>query len=475
VSTIKAPKPNNSRTNFKKTSKKKSKIPPKFRAALFFIVMALISGSVGAAIAFVMSSKPFQQRALTSAEAGSFSSDIATATLGLPELTRPVNVLILGTIVLTSDLPGAAALPQPKYLAQTSSSLDGQSDAMILVRLDPTTKKVTALSIPRDSRVEIPGYGVQKINAANYLGGAVLSAKTVSNLAGNVGIDRYMRVNVEGFGQLIDALGGVDIYVPKRMKYQDDSQHLYINLNQGQQLLDGNKAIQYMRYRHDELGDIGRVQRQQAFFRAIISQKLKLETITKIPDVLAVVKQNLDTNMSVQEILAIAAFVSKVDRHDTKLLMVSGRFSTSQEFPLSYWIVDDRRLARLMKEHFNVVYADSSSTEDQEDFVPSNLRVAVQNTTYYPDRLKIATSTLRKAGYDQAFGDEQPPTAILETTQIIAQNGDRFSAEMVRNTLGVGEVVLEATGVLESDVTVRLGKDWIDQSKQILKAQSKPN
>jgi hypothetical protein len=58
---------------------------------------------------------------------------------------------------------------------------------------------------------------------------------------------------------------------------------------------------------------------------------------------------------------------------------------------------------------------------------------------------------------------------------LFAQNGDRFSAEMVRNTLGVGEVVLEATGVLESDVTVRLGKDWIDQSKQILKAQSKPN
>lgn len=473
MSTIKARKPENSLNP--KSNKQKSKIPPKFRAGIFFLVIALISGSIGAAIAILMSSKPFQQRALTSAEAGTFNSDIATATLGLPELTRPVNLLIMGTIVLTSDLPGAGNLPQPKYLAQSSSSLDGQSDAMILVRLDPTTKKVTALSIPRDSRVEIPGYEVQKINAANYLGGAVLSAKTVSKLAGDISIDRYMRVNVEGFGQLIDALGGVEIYVPKRMKYQDDSQHLYINLNQGLQLLDGNKSIQYMRYRHDELGDIGRVQRQQAFFRAIIAQKLKLETITKIPDVLAVVKQNLDTNMSVQEILAIAAFMSKLDRQDTKLLMLPGRFSTSEEFSLSYWIVDDRRLARIMKEHFNVTYTDSEFLKDQEDFTPPNLRIVIQNTTYYPDRLKIATSTLRKAGYDQAFGDEQIPTAILETTQIIAQNGDRSSAEMVRNALGVGEVVLEATGVLESDVTVRLGKDWIDQSKQILKVQAKPN
>jgi polyisoprenyl-teichoic acid--peptidoglycan teichoic acid transferase len=467
VSTIKARKPEDSHNL--KSNKQKSKIPSKFRAGIFLLVIALISGSIGAAIAFVMSSRPFQQGAVTQ---DAFSSDIATATLGLPELTRPVNVLVLGTIVLTSDLPGASTLPQPKYLAQTSSSLDGQSDAMILVRLDPTTKKVTALSMPRDSRVEIPGYGVQKINAANYVGGAVLSAKTVSKLAGDVTIDRYIRVNVEGFGQLIDALGGVEIYVPKRMKYQDDSQHLYINLNQGQQILDGKKAIQYMRYRHDELGDIGRVQRQQAFFRAIIAQKLKLETITKIPDVLAVVKQNLDTNMSVQEILAIAAFVSKVDRQDTKLLMLPGRFSTSEEFPLSYWIVDDRRLARIMNEHFNVTYTDSEFLKEQENLSPSNLRVAIQNTTYYPDRLKVATKILKKAGYDQAFGDEQPPTAILETTQIIAQNGDRSTAEMVRNTLGIGEVVLEATGVLESDVTVRLGKDWIEQSKVILKAQA---
>lgn len=456
------------------TSKPKPRTRSKFKAIVFFTIIAVVSGGIGAAIAFVMSSKPFQQSSVNSTELGSFNSDIATATLGIPELTRPVNVLIMGTIVLTSDLPNAAPVPKEGYLAQTSSSLDGQSDAMILLRLDPIAKKVTALSIPRDSRVEIPGYGVQKINAANYVGGAVLSAKTVSNLVGNIQIDRYVRVNVEGFGQLIDALGGIDIYVPKRMKYQDDSQHLYINLNQGQQVLDGSKAIQYMRYRHDELGDIGRVQRQQAFFRALISQKLKIDTVPRIPDILAVVKQNLDTNMSVQELLAIAGFISKIDRKDTKMLLVPGRFSTPNEFPLSYWIVDDRRLAHLMKEHFNVVYAYSEVTkEKEEDFSPANLRVAVQDTTYYPDRIKVATKALIAAGYTQIFTDDLPRTVILEKTQIIAQNGDRTSAEKVRNALGVGEVVLESTGDLDSDVTIKLGKDWIDVSKQLLQ-KSKP-
>jgi polyisoprenyl-teichoic acid--peptidoglycan teichoic acid transferase len=471
VSTIKARKPDQN-SDLKKTSKQKSKVPPKFRAILFLSIIALISGGVGAGIAFFMSSKPFQQRALNSVEAQAFSSDIASATLGFPTLTRPVNVLVMGTVVLTSDLPGAASLPIPKYLAEVDSSLEGQSDAMILVQLNPTTQKVTALSIPRDSRVEIPGYGVQKINAANYVGGAALSAKTVSNLAGNIQIDRYMRVNVQGFGQLIDALGGVEIYVPKRMKYQDDTQHLYINLNQGQQLLNGNKAIQYMRYRHDELGDIGRVQRQQAFFRAIISQKLNHEIVTKIPDILSVVKKNLDTNMTVQELLAVGAFASKVDRQNTKMLLVPGRFSTSKEYPLSYWIVDDRRLSYLMKEHFNVIYTGSELIMDDQELLPQNLRVAVEDTTYYPDRLKVATKALKLAGYAQTFEENQPRTIILEKTQIIAQNGDRTAAEKVRNSLGVGEVILESTGVLDSDVTVRLGKDWLQVSKGFLKTQS---
>jgi polyisoprenyl-teichoic acid--peptidoglycan teichoic acid transferase len=481
VSTIKAKKPERDKSesdrpeNINSERAKISLISVKKRkTVLIFIIIAVISGGIGAAIAFLMSSKPFQQGTLTSAEAETFNSDIASATLGLPALTRPVNILVLGTVVLSSDLPGAEDLPKPKYLAEVDSSLEGQSDAMILVRLDPNTKKVTALSIPRDSRVDIPGYGVQKINAANYVGGAVLSAKTVSNLAGNIGIDRYIRVNVQGFGQLIDALGGVDVYVPKKMKYQDDSQRLYINLNQGQQLLDGNKAIQYMRFRHDELGDIGRVQRQQAFFRAIIAQKLKLDIITRIPDILSVVKQNLDTNMTVQELLAIGAFVAKVDRSDTKMLMLPGRFSTSEEFPLSYWIVDDRRLVRIMKEHFNAIYANSELAKDEkEDLTPANLRVIIQDTTYHPERIKVATNTLVNAGYGQTFGDEPLKTPILEKTQIIAQNGDRLSAEQIRNTLGVGEVILEATGVLESDVTVRLGKDWLEVSAQLLKNQIK--
>jgi LCP family protein required for cell wall assembly len=91
-----------------------------------------------------------------------------------------------------------------------------------------------------------------------------LSAKAVSNLLDGVGIDRYVRVNVVGFGKLIDTLGGITFYVPKDMKYKDDTQHLYVNLKAGEQHLNGDQAMQILRFRHDELG-ISVVQRQQLY------------------------------------------------------------------------------------------------------------------------------------------------------------------------------------------------------------------
>lgn len=435
------------------------------RLKILLIGIALLSSGMGAALAFLMASKPFQQ---TTTPGITNSKSMTASTAGLPELTRPVNILVLGTIVLTSDLPDAEQQPKTKYLAQVNSTLNGQSDAILLIRVDPVTKKLTALSVPRDSRVNIPELGYRKINAANFVGGASLSAQTVSQTLGNVEIDRYFRVNVDGFGKLIDALGGVDIYVPKRMKYQDDSQHLYINLNPGQQVLDGNKAVQYMRFRHDDLGDIGRVQRQQTLMRALIEQKLNLATISRLPDILAVLKENIDTNLSIEEMLALAAFATKTDRKNAQMLMAPGRFSTPDEYPTSYWILNEKHLMRLMANYFQVNV--SPEALDEINRTPSNLRVAIQDSISSPEGVKVAKAILVKAGYGEVFPADEAWANPLEKTKIVAQQGDLESAQRVRDELGIGEIVLESTGSLESDVTVRLGKDWLDlKSIQVYK------
>ncbi|MEA5476457.1 LCP family protein [Pseudanabaena galeata UHCC 0370] len=447
----------------------------KHKWTLFIVLfVALLSGGLGAGLAFVLSSRPFQQRQLSADEASVFnrnSDDITSAIAGIPTLTRPVNILVLGTILLTSDLPDAQSKPKGRYLAEVEDNLNGLSDAMLLIRFDPATKKVAVLSIPRDSRVDIQGVGKTKINYANYVGGAALSAQTVSQVLGDIPIDRYIRFNVNGFGKLIDALGGVEIHVPKKMKYQDDSQRLYINLNAGQQKLDGSKSIQYMRFRHDDLGDIGRVQRQQAFFRAFIDQKLKPEAIAKLPEVLTIVKENIDTNLSVEELLALAGYTSKIDRKNIQMHMAPGRFSNTGEFDnLSYWILDNRRLATIMNQSFGVMKRADTSLEEN---TPQMLRIAIQDSTSQPEGSKKATTVLSRSGYAQVFAASERWSKPLTKTQIIAQNGDRASAEKLRDALGIGEVLVESTGDIESDITVRVGKDWLE-ANNIPRKPAKP-
>lgn len=461
----------NQKNGLTNNSSKTKKSFLSYKWTLFIVLfVALLSGGLGAGLAFVLSSRPFQQRQLSTNEAAVFnrnSDSMTSAIAGVPTLTRPVNILVLGTIMLTSDLPDAQSKPKGKYLAEVDNNLNGMSDAMLLIRFDPATKKVAVLSIPRDSRVNIQGVGTTKINFANYAGGASLSAQTVSQVLGDISIDRYIRFNVNGFGKLIDALGDVDIYVPKKMKYQDDSQHLYINLNAGQQKLNGSKAIQFMRYRHDDLGDIGRVQRQQAFFRAFIDQKLKPEIIIKFPEILAILKDNIDTNLSVEEVLALAGYTSKIDRKSIQMHMAPGRFSNSGEFDnLSYWILDNRLLTKIMNQSFGTFkQTDSSSTE----LIPQTLRVAIQDSMSQPEGSKKATTILSKAGYAQVFPASDRWTKPLAKTQIIAQNGDKASAEKLRDALGIGEVLVESTGDIESDITVRVGKDWLQTNNIPLK------
>ena len=237
--------------------------------------IAMVSATAGALLAVSLTSTPLQQADLSPQEEAVFDGDrISGGGLRFSELTRPVNILLMGMSVLPPDVQNPPTETKNlRYLPQVNS-FDGLADVMLLMKFDPETKKVTMLSVPRDTRTEIEGHGIRKINAANVEGGPALTAKTVSNVLGGVGIDRYIRINVLGVGKLIDALGGVTVYVPKDMKYQDDSQHLYINLKAGKQHLNGDQALQLLRYRHDELGDIGRIQRQQIVIRALIDQTL---------------------------------------------------------------------------------------------------------------------------------------------------------------------------------------------------------
>ena len=448
--------------------------PSKSGRWLWFAVgmggIAIVSGLAGALLAVSWESTPLQQAQLSPQEEAVFDGDsISGNGLQFSQLTRPVNILLMGMSVLPPDVQNPPSESKNlRYLPQINS-FDGLADVMLLIKFDPETKKIVMLSVPRDTRTQIEGYGTKKINAANVEGGPALTAKTVSNLLGGVGIDRYVRINVLGVSKLIEALGGVNIYVPKDMKYRDDSQHLYINLKAGQQHLSGEQALQLLRYRHDELGDIGRIQRQQMVLRALIEQTLNPTTITRLPDILNVVKENIDTNLSIEELVALVGFGSKINRSNMQMLMLPGRFSETHEFDASYWVPDGRNIAKVMTQHFGL----EAKTAEIAFSEPSRLRVAIQDSTGSDrSQLRPLIKSLEKAGYTNIFVSK-PWGEPLDVTHIVAQQGDGNSAESIRSLLGFGEVRVESTGNISSDITIQVGKDWF-QNQAIFQNSTRP-
>jgi LCP family protein required for cell wall assembly len=417
--------------------------------------VALLSASAGALLAVALADRPLMQNKLTAEQAKVFNQGgiSSSGTFRLPQLTRPVNILVLGVKVLSTDVNNPPPETRKLGYQATINSLDGLTDSMLLLRFNSNNQKLVVLSIPRDTRAYVDGEGLTKINEANVTGGPASAAKATSNLLGGVGIDRYVRINVLGVEKLIDALGGITIYVPEDMKYQDDSQHLYINLKKGKQHLNGDKAVQFLRFRYDSYGDIGRVQRQQMFFRAMKEQLLKPTTLVRLPQILSVVQSNLDTNLSVEELMALVGYAAQIDRSNMQMLMVPGVFS-GQEFKASYWLPNQAQIATMARHYFGLTGASLAQTE-----APNHVRIAIQDSTAQTGAVEKLINKLAGAGYGDVSVDDQPWNELLATTRIIAQQGDADKARAIQASLGFGEVLVESTGSLESDVTIRLGQD----------------
>jgi polyisoprenyl-teichoic acid--peptidoglycan teichoic acid transferase len=451
--------------------------------------VSLASAAVGAILAVSFSTaSPLQQAQLTSEEKKVFSQETTVSTKGLniPEVSRPVNILVLGIKVLTSDLKDNSASERQKragYL-ELVNSFEGLSDTMLLLRFDPDKETLSVLSIPRDTRVHLNGYGVRKINHANEYGGPALTTAALSDLLGGIKIHRYVRVNVQGIEKLVDALGGVTVDVPKDMKYNDFSQHFYIDLKKGRQHLDGNKAVQFLRFRYDELGDISRVQRQQMLMRSVVEQTLQPATIVKIPKILSVIQSHIDTNLTIQELMGLANFAASTERSDVKMMMLPGDFNNDGRTAVSYWLPNEDRIAKLMHQHFNMPIPEDNyqlsnegyySVAQEESARASGLSIAVQDSTGDPAALQSALDALRAAGYRQVFASKNWQQPLVKT-KIVAQSGDEEAGALARVTLGVGEVLVESTGVVGSDLTIQLGKDWQRKLQAIqTKTENNPN
>lgn len=212
----------------------------------------------------------------------------------------------------------------------------GRSDTMFVVTVDQDTKDVAMLSIPRDTRVKIPRYGWDKINHAWAEGGQELAQSSVENLLG-IPIDYYVKVDFAGFYKIVDAVGGVDIDVEKRMYYEDPYDNLVINIKPGLQHMDGRTAIKYVRYRDSE-GDIGRIERQQKFIKAMLERVTSPAIITRVPTIIREVSASIKTDMSTGDMLNFAKMLSDAKKKGLKTETVPGRPAFIAD--VSYWLPD---------------------------------------------------------------------------------------------------------------------------------------
>lgn len=232
-------------------------------------------------------------------------------------IRQPTTILVLGT-----DINFAAEGKQALL------NSDSRTDSILLVRLDPVSYRVSTLSIPRDSFVNIPGYGENKVNAANVYGGIELTKQTISELTG-LHIDNYIEVNPYAVIRLIDLIGGIELYVEKDMHYVDNAQKLNINLKQGWQKLSGKQAQDYIRFRHDSAGDFGRMERQQKLLRTLMVNLARPGNVLKAPLAFEIVWQSIRTDLSFAKIIRLANFAQMLSPDEIQAYTPTAEVGTS--------------------------------------------------------------------------------------------------------------------------------------------------
>ncbi|MGB9839330.1 LCP family protein [Thermovenabulum sp.] len=256
-----------------------------------------------------------------------------------------------------------------------------RSDTMMLFSLDLKEKKVNVLSIPRDTRVVLPGEGFQKINAAMAFGGPDLAVDVVSKLL-NVPVHYYVTVNYEGFKKIVDAIGGVEIEIDRRMKYDDNAGNLHIDLKPGLQVLDGEKAEQFVRFRHYPEGDIARVRAQQKFLKATAKALLQPANILKIPRLIQIVQENVKTDISPVNLVKLANFARQLKEEDVETYTLPG---TGQYIGgVSYFIPEEEKV----KELVNAIFYDKNG-----------IKVAVLNGSGYSGVANEIAKKLESMGF----------------------------------------------------------------------------
>jgi len=442
----------------KKKNKKKSRILGKILLLLLLILIALVVGIV------------YKTRQNGGGMTGLLSTLVGHDEETLKNL-EPIQVLLMG---VSTDNGGKL------------------TDTIIIGSYDPKTQKASLLSIPRDTfvgRNPQSGTGSDKINSL-YQRGPEVTLEKVNELTG-LNIQYYMVIENQALIELVDVIGGVEFYVPINMNYDDTSQDLHIHLKEGMQVLDGDKAEQLLRFRKNnnnttypsEYGgdDYGRMRTQREFMIETAKQTIKAKNILKIKDIIDIVYEYIDTNLSISTIKDYVPYAVNVDISSIQSVVLPGGSygpSTTPAYPLWFFVADKKATAELIEELYGTEEETTEENMEEQpgektetDEKPTNeittqvektdaadIKIEILNGSGSKQSLTTVKKALEKIGYKVVKTTTTSTTS--KTTIINKTDIDSKFTDNIKELLGVGNISTSSVSSSDVDLTIIIGKDY---------------
>ena len=316
--------------------------------------------------------------------------------------SQPVDILVIGSDRRTG---------QP--------DVGARSDTLMVVRLDPQAGTISMLSVPRDLQVEIPGYGLNKINAAYSFGGAKLTVQTVKQVLG-IPINDFIDVDFTGFVRVVDKLGGTYLMIDRG--YDNNTavtDYASIDLQPGYQLLNGHQALDFVRFRHDQNGDFTRIVRQQMFLREMKRQLANSATLSSLPHLFAVTtimsRYAVSDISSLSKIYGLVTLALRLNTNHIYQTHIDG--STPTIDGIDYVVATQQQVTAAVQQLLHpVTAAQPTSTPSVAQLPRSQAEVTVLNGSGRPGAAAAVASLLNAQGYAATVGGNAANFGFTTTT-----------------------------------------------------------
>lgn len=361
----------------------------------------------------------------------------------------------------------------PKIYCVLLGQSENLTDTIMIAEYDPKEQQASILSVPRDTFIGVNkanAGGMDKINAV-YQTGAQNVLKELNELTG-LDIKYYLKVDTEAFKALVDKIGGVEFDVPIDMKYDSKRQDLHINLKAGKQKLDGDKAEQLVRFRHNNDGttypyeygieDLGRMRTQREFLKALAKQTLKVERIFQINEFIDIANKYVETNLDFDTIKDYVPYIVEFDMAKLKTEQVPG--VSEQAANSGFWIysADEVKLKKVIDDLFiNPNKLDEkdkqhNSTVDTSGIDKTKLKIEVLNGTSSNTKLEKVVAQLESAGY--TINKTGNTTETENTTIITRGEVPELVQEDIKQILGTETISNGGNATI--NITIIIGKDY---------------